>query len=149
MLSPTITSILVSNSSVFLTLSQPSGSLSVDMYSVVFTSTACPNIESRSASTTTNSLTVDNLEAGVLYSYTLIGANTVAELTRTTTSTTTTMETGRFSLLSSCSFNNKLPWLTGRQQTIEMWTSYNFYMIPVARKLCLYTLNCCDSNSLH
>ena len=66
----------------------------MDMYSVVFTSTACPNIESRSASTTTNSLTVDNLEAGVLYSYTVTGANTVADLTATTTSTTTTMETG-------------------------------------------------------
>ena len=93
-LPPTITNSSVGNSSVSLTLSQPSGSLSVDMYSVVFTSTACPNIESRSASTTTNSLTVDNLEAGVLYSYTLTGANTVAELTGTTTSTTTTMETG-------------------------------------------------------
>ena len=69
------------------------------MYSVVFTSTACPNIESRSASTTTNSLTVDNLEAGVLYGYAVTGANTVAELTGTITSSTTTMETGRFMLL--------------------------------------------------
>ena len=94
MLSPTTTPTSVSGTSVSLTLSQPSDSLSVDMYSVVFTSTACPNIESRSASTTTNSLTVDNLEAGVLYSYTLTGANTVAELNGTTTSTTTTMETG-------------------------------------------------------
>ena len=91
---PAITSTSVSGTSVSLTLSQPSGSLSVDMYSVVFTSTACPNIESRSASTTTNSLTVDNLEAGALYSYTLTGANNVAELTRTTTSTITTMEAG-------------------------------------------------------
>ena len=105
MLSPTITTTSVSGTSVSLTLSQPSGSLSVDMYSAVFTSTACPNIESRSANTTTNSLTVDNLEAGVLYSYTLTGASIVAELTGTTTSTTATMETGRFVLLSSSSFN--------------------------------------------
>ena len=101
MLPPTTTT-SVSATSVSLTLSQRSGSLSVDMYSVVFTSTACPNIELRSASTTTNSLTVDNLEAGVLYSYTLTGANTVAELTRTTTSTTTTMET---SMSFSCNMN--------------------------------------------
>ena len=121
MLSPTTTNSSVSGTSVSLTLSQPSGSLSVDMYSVVFTSTACPNIESRSANTTTNSLTVDNLEAGVLYSYTATGANTVAELTGTSTSTTTTMETGGFSLLSSCSFSpivkHSAYTMAGRQAT--------------------------------
>ena len=97
---PTITTFsVVSGTSVSLTLSQPRGSLSVYMYSVAFTSTACPNIESRSANTTTNSLTVDNLEAGVLYGYAVTGANTVTGLTGTTTRITTTKETGILSQL--------------------------------------------------
>ena len=93
-LSLTVTTTSVSGTSVSLTLSQSSDSLSV--YSVVFTSTACPNIESRSASTTTNSLTVDNLEAGVLYSYNVTATNTVNGLMASTTKNITTMETGMF-----------------------------------------------------
>jgi len=99
MLSPIITSLSARNTSISLTLSQPSNSLSVDTYSVLFYGTSCPGIERRFIITSTNSLTVEGLEVGVLYSYIVTANNTLAKLTNTTTSIISTMEAGQCLLL--------------------------------------------------
>ena len=69
-----------SNTSVSLIMFQPSNSLPADMYTVMLSSTACPDIESTSATTTTNSITVNQLESGIQYNVTITAANTLAEL---------------------------------------------------------------------
>ncbi len=77
-----------------LSFSQPTNSLSVDMYTVTLTGTACNGVPTRTGSTTSNSVTIGNLEAGIRYFVSVTGRNNLAELEGTGTATLTTSESG-------------------------------------------------------
>ncbi len=77
-----------------LSFSQPTNSLSVDMYTVTLTSTTCNGVPTRTGTTMTDSVTIGNLEAGIQYSVNVTGRNTLMELEGTGTTTLTTSETG-------------------------------------------------------
>ena len=77
-----------------LMLSQPTNSLSVDMYTATLTSTACTGIPTRTGSSRSNSITIGNLDAGIQYSVSVAGRNNMADSTGTGTTTLTTSETG-------------------------------------------------------
>ncbi len=85
----------VTATSAALSFSQPTNSLSVDMYTVTLTSITCNGVPTRIESTTTGSVTIGNLEAGIQYSVSVTGRNNMTELEGTGTTTLTTSETGR------------------------------------------------------
>ncbi len=85
----------VTATSATLSFSQPTNSLSVDMYTVTLTSTTCNGVPTRTGSTTSNSVTIGNLEVGIQYSVSITGRNNLAELEGTGTTTLTTTETGK------------------------------------------------------
>ncbi len=85
----------VTAASATLSFSQPTNSLSVDMYTVTLTGTTCNGVSTRTESTTSNSVTIGSLEAGIQYSVSVTGRNTLTELEGTGTTTLTTSETGR------------------------------------------------------
>ncbi len=93
-LSPTISSSVTATSAT-LSFSQPTNSLSVDMYTVTLTSTTCNGVPTRTGSTTSNSVTIGSLEAGIQYSVVVTGRNNIHNLTSTRTTTLTTTETGK------------------------------------------------------
>ncbi len=78
-----------------LSFSQPTNSLSVDMYTVTLAGTTCNGVPTRIGSTTSNSVTIGNLEAGIQYSVVVTCRNNSAELEGTGTTTLTTTETGK------------------------------------------------------
>ena len=97
-LSPMITVSSVTATSATLSFSQPTNSLSVDMYTVTLTGTTCNGVPTRTGSTTSNSITIGSLEAGIQYSVSVTGRNNLAELESTGTTTLNTTETGKTSL---------------------------------------------------
>ncbi len=93
-LSPSITISSVTATSATLSFSQPTNSLSVDMYTVTLTGTTCNGVPTRTGSTTSNSVTISSLEAGIQYSISVTGRNNLTELEGTRTTILTTSETG-------------------------------------------------------
>ena len=93
-LPPTISSSVTATSAT-LSFSQPTNSLSVDMFTVTLTSTTCNGVPARTESTTSNSVTIGSLEAGIQYSVVVTGRNNSAELEGNGTTTLTTTETGK------------------------------------------------------
>ncbi len=85
----------VTATSATLSFSQPTNSLSVDMYTVTLTGTTCNGVPTRIGSTTSNSVTIGSLETGIQYSVVVTGRNNLAELEGTGTTTLTTTETGK------------------------------------------------------
>ncbi len=80
--------------------------LSVDIYTVTLTSTTCNGVPTRKESTTSNSVTVGSLEAGIQYSVVVTGRNNVTQSEGTGTTTLTTAVTGKH--WHNC---NKLYWV--------------------------------------
>ncbi len=78
-----------------LSFSQPTNSLSIDVYTVSLAGTTCNGVPMRSGTTMTNSVTIGNLEAGIRYSVTAIGRNNLAELEGTGSATLMTSELGK------------------------------------------------------
>ncbi len=103
-LAPTVMTSSVTATSATLSFSQPTNSLSVDMYTVTLTGTTCNGVPMRSGTTMTNSVTIGNLEAGIRYSVTAVGRNNLAELEGTGSATLTTSETGN-NIQSNCSLS--------------------------------------------
>ncbi len=87
-------SLSVTSTSATLSFSQPTNSLSVDMYTVILTSTICNGVPTRTGSTTSNSVTIGSLEAGIQYFVIVTGRNNIHNLTGMVVSTLTTSETG-------------------------------------------------------
>ncbi len=84
----------VTATSATLSFSQPTNSLSVDMYTFTLAGTTCNGVPTRTGSTTSNSVTIGNLEAGIQYSVAAVARNNLAELEGTGSATLTTSETG-------------------------------------------------------
>ncbi len=84
----------VTSSSATLSFSQPTNSLSVDMYTVILTSTICNGVPTRTGPTTSNLVTIHSLEAGIQYFVIVTGRNNLTELEGIGVSTLTTTETG-------------------------------------------------------
>ncbi len=84
----------VTMSSATLSFSQPTNSLPVDIYTVTLTSTTCNGVPSRTESTTSNSLTISSLEAGIQYSVSVTGKHSVLNSVGTGSATLTTNEAG-------------------------------------------------------
>ncbi len=84
----------VTSTSATLSFSQPTNSLSVDMYTVTLTSAICNGVPIRTESTTNNSVTIHSLEAGIQYFVIVTGRNNIYDLTGMGVSTLTTTETG-------------------------------------------------------
>ncbi len=97
----------VTATSATLSFSQPTNSLSVDMYTVTLTSTTCNGVPMRTGSTTSNSVTIGSLKAGVRYSVAAVGRNNLAELEGTGSATLTTSEAGNH-IQSNCSLNKQI-----------------------------------------
>ncbi len=78
-----------------LSFSQPTNSLSVDMYTVTLSVNTCNGVPTRTGSTTSDSVTIGSLEAGIQY-FAIVTArnNNMAELEDNRTTTLTTTETG-------------------------------------------------------
>ncbi len=93
-LSPMITISSVTSQLAALRFTQPQNSLLVDIYSVILTST-CSRVPTRTGSTTSDSVTFDNLRAGIQYSVSVTGRNNMTVLEGTGTTTLNTSETGR------------------------------------------------------
>ncbi len=85
-----------------LSFSQPTNSLSVDIYTVILTGTTCNGVPTRSGTTTSNSVTISNLNAGIRYSVVAVGRHNLAELEGTGSATLTTSEAGN-NIQSNCS----------------------------------------------
>ncbi len=85
----------VTAASATLSFSQPTNSLSVDMYTVTLTGDTCNGVPMRTGTTMTNSVTIGNLEAGIQYSVAAVARNNLAELQGTGSATLTTNETGK------------------------------------------------------
>ena len=92
---PPMISSSVTATSATLSFSQPTNSLSVDMYTVTLTSTTCNRVPTRTKSTTSNSVTIGSLEAGIQYSVSVTGRNNLAELEGTGTTNLITDEAGK------------------------------------------------------
>ncbi len=92
-MTPIITSSVMSTT-VIVSFSQPTNSLPVDMYTVILTSTICNGVPIRTESTTSNSVTIYSLEAGIQYFVIVTGRNNIYDLTGMGVSTLTTSETG-------------------------------------------------------
>ncbi len=100
----TISSITATSAT--LSFSQPTNSLSVDMYTVTLTSTTCNRVPTRTGTTTSSSITIGSLEAGIQYSVSVTGRNILADLEGTTTSFQTTAFTSEnFLLISNLAIN--------------------------------------------
>ncbi len=84
----------VTATSATLSFSQPTNSLSVDMYTVTLAGTTCNGLPVRSGTTMTNSVTIGSLEAGIRYTVAAVGRNNLAALEGTGSATLTTSETG-------------------------------------------------------
>ncbi len=84
----------VTSFSATLSFSQPTNSLSVDMYTVILTSTICKGVPTRTGPTTSNLVTIHSLEAGIQYFVIVTGRNNLTELEGMGVSTLTTTETG-------------------------------------------------------
>ncbi len=84
----------VASTSATLSFSQPTNSLSVDMYTVTLTGTTCNGVPTRTGSTTSNSVTIGSLKAGIQYSVSVTGRNNIHNFTGMVVSTLTTTETG-------------------------------------------------------
>ena len=84
----------VTATSATLSFSQPTNSLSVDVYTVTLTSTTCNGVPARTRYTTRNSVTIGGLEAGIHYSVNVTGINNVNQTSGTRITTLTTSETG-------------------------------------------------------
>ena len=85
----------VTATSATLSFSQPTNSLSVDMYTVTLTGSTCNGVPTGTGSTTSNSVTIGSLKAGIRYSVSVTGRNNLAELEGTGGSATvTTSEAG-------------------------------------------------------
>ncbi len=97
----------VTATSATLSFSQPTNSLSVDVYTVTLTGTTCNGVPTRTGSTTSNSVTIGNLEAGIRYSVAAVGRNNLAELEGTGSATLTTSEAGN-NIQSKCSLNKQV-----------------------------------------
>ncbi len=83
-----------------LHLSLPTNfTVTVLMYLVTMFSTTCNGVPSRGVTTTSKSVTVDNLRAGIQYSVSVTGRNNFALLTDTVTTNVTTKELGKINLL--------------------------------------------------
>ncbi len=83
-----------------LPLSLPTNfTVTVLMYLVTMFSTTCNGVPSRGVTTTSKSVTVDNLRAGIQYSVSVTGRNNFALLTDTVTTNVTTKELGKINLL--------------------------------------------------
>ena len=93
-LAPVITIDSMTATSATLSFSQPTSSLSVDIYTVTLTGTTCNGVPTRIGSTTSNSVTIGSLEDGIQYSVSVTGRNNMTELECTGTTTLTTSETG-------------------------------------------------------
>ncbi len=93
-LAPVITIDSMSATSATLSFSQPTSSLSVDIYTVTLTSTTCNGVPTRAGSTTSNSVTIGSLEAGIQYSVSVTGRNNMSESEGTEMTILTTSETG-------------------------------------------------------
>ena len=82
--------------SVTLTLSQPSSpGLPADQYTATLTSSACTNVPTRMDTTTTGSVMISNIEAGIQYIVRVTASNTVTGSTSVTTTAVTTQEAGK------------------------------------------------------
>ncbi len=92
-MTPIITSSVMSTT-VIVSFSQPTNSLPVDMYTVTLTSTICNGVPIRTESTTSNSVTIHSLEAGIQYFVIVTGRNNIYDLTGMGVYTLTTSETG-------------------------------------------------------
>ncbi len=97
----------VTATSATLSFSQPTNSLSVDMYTVTLAGSTCNGVPTGSGTTMTNSVTIGNLETGVQYSVTAVGRNNLAELEGTGSATLTTSEAGN-NIQSNCSLNKQV-----------------------------------------
>ena len=97
LLNPGVTPSSTTASSVTLTLTQPTNSLPADQYTATLTSSACTNVATRMGMTTTGSVVISNLEAGILYTVSVTANNTATGLTSAATTTdVTTQETGKY-----------------------------------------------------
>ncbi len=93
-LQPMISSSVTATSAT-LSFSQPTNSLSVDMYIVTLTGTTCNGVPTRTGSTTSNSVTIGSLEANIQYSVSVTGRNNLTELEGTGTAILTTSDSGK------------------------------------------------------
>ncbi len=93
-LSPRITISSVTSQLAALRFTQPPDSLLVDNYTVTLTGTTCNGVPTRMGSTTSDSVTIGSLEAGIQYTVSVTGRNNSAELEGTGTTILTTNETG-------------------------------------------------------
>ncbi len=64
------------------------------MYTVTLTGTTCNEVPTRTGTTTSNSVTIGNLKAGIRYSVAAVGRNNLAALEGTGSATLTTSEAG-------------------------------------------------------
>ncbi len=85
----------VTATSATLSFSQPTNSLSVDMYTITLASITCNGAPMGPETTMTNSVTIGNLEAGIQYSVAAVGRNNLAALEGTGSATLTTSEAGK------------------------------------------------------
>ncbi len=97
----------VTATSATLSFSQPTNSLSVDMYTVTLTGITCNGVPTRTGSTTNNLVTIGSLKAGIQYSVSVTGRNNLAELEGTGTTTLTRSEAGN-NIQSNCSLNKQV-----------------------------------------
>ena len=91
LLNPEVT-LSPATTSVILTLSQPTNSLPANQYTATLTSSTCTNILTRMGTTTTGSVIISDLEAGIQYTVSVTATNTNTGLTSTTTTSVTTKE---------------------------------------------------------
>ena len=101
LLNPKVIPSSTTATSVTLTLSQPTNSLPANQYTATLFSSVCSGILTRMRTTTTGSVMISNLEAGIQYIVSVTATNTNSGLTSTTTTTVLTQETGMTKLLFS------------------------------------------------
>ncbi len=68
------------------------------MYTVTLAGTTCNGVPTRTGSTTSNSVTIGSLEAGIQYSVSVTGRYDLTESEGTGTATLTTSKTGTYLL---------------------------------------------------
>ncbi len=112
-----------------LSFSQPTNSLSVDMYTVTLTSTTCNGVPMRTGSTTSNSVTIGSLKAGVRYSVAAVGRNNLAELEGTGSAALTTSEAGN-NIQRNCSLNKQVIYRIDPIINLVIWYNYHIDTVP-------------------
>ena len=95
LLNPGVIPSATTATAVTLTLSQPTNSLPANQYIATLTSSVCLGISERMETTTTDSVVISNLEAGIRHIVRVTAINTATGLTSATTTTATTQETGQ------------------------------------------------------